>query len=305
MYARFIVSHYHTFVRFNGEDENRVILPNCELDREFVADPFLFVWRGNIWLFFEGMYKGRGDRGIAKGVIGCFCYQHGSWKYIGVVLEESYHVSYPQIFEEDGNVYMIPETAQAGKVILYEAVDFPLKWQKKSILISGKYVDSTLLRHDGHYYMVATPEDRSLHPELWHSNSLIGPWVKHVESNNVSFSHALRRNGGAFIVDVDGIFRIAQDCDDGYGIRLYKIPIERVSEKLYSEGMPDLLQDVIFWSQSKMHHTYNRIRYGIELVEVIDCHYNSIRPPVSFLVAMFWYFVDGTRYIIQKLVNLK
>ena len=301
MYARFIVSHYHAFVRIDGGLEHRIRLPDCDLDGEFVADPFLFAWRDRVWLFFEGMYKGRGDRGVAKGVVGCMRYDKdkGGWSYQGVVLEEPYHLSYPQVFEDNGVVYMIPETAQAGEVALYEAVDFPLQWRKKAVLIRGKYVDSSVFCTGGEYYIVTTPDDKQSRAELWCAASLTGPWERHIASDKVSSSPALRRNGGAIYKDSDRIYRIAQDCDGGYGKRLHRVPILEVSAAAYSEGSPDLLSDAISWPQPGMHHTYNRIRMGATLFEVVDRHYNTIRKPIPFLLSAMWYVIDGVRYVFR------
>jgi len=302
MYARFIVSHYHAFVRVDGGIEHRIGLPDCDLDGEFVADPFLFAWRDHVWLFFEGMYKGRGDRGVAKGVIGCLRYDSdkGGWSYQGVALEEQYHLSYPQVFEDNGVVYMIPETAQAGEVALYEAVDFPLKWRKKAVLIQGKYVDSSIFRKGEEYYIATTPDDRRSSAELWRAASLVGTWERHPASDKVSSSPALRRNGGAIYKDSDRIYRIAQDCDGGYGKRLYRVPILDASQDSYSEGAPELLSDAISWPQKGMNHTYNRIRIGETLFEVVDRHYNTLRKPIPFLSAVVWYLIDGVRYVFRS-----
>ena len=300
MYARFVVPHYHSFVRINGGREQKIELPDCELDGEFVADPFLFAWDGDIWLFFEGMRKGRGDRGIAKGVIGCLRKEGMSWRYMGVALEEPYHLSYPQIFEDGGSVYMIPETAQAGEVALYEAVDFPLKWRKTSILMCGRYVDSSLFCCDGFYYIVATPEDPRFRPELWCARALAGPWKRHPSSDNVSSSLSLRRNGGAIYKDGGRTYRVVQDCDGDYGVRLFRMPIETVSPTSYSEGAAEVLAAAISWPQPKKHHTYNRIKTGDSLFEVVDRHYNTIRKPSQFLVAAVWYLIDGMRYVYRS-----
>ena len=299
MYARFIVSHYHTFARVDGGLEHRIRLPDRDLDGEFLADPFLFAWRERVWLFFEGMYKGRGDRGVAKGGIGCLCYDNGDWVYQGVVLEEPYHLSYPQVFEDEGVVYMIPETAQAGEIALYEAVDFPMTWRKKAVLIRGKYVDSSIFHKGGEYYIVTTPDDRQSRSELWCATALAGPWGKHPASDNVSSSPALRRNGGAIYEEAGHVYRIAQDCDGGYGKRLYRVPVLEVSTDSYSEGTPDLLSDAISWPQQGMHHTYNRILVDDALFEVVDRHYNTIREPISFLSAVMWYLIDGVRHVFR------
>ena len=304
MYARFIVPHYHTYVRYDGGNEHRVELPKCELDREFVADPFLFEHGGSNWLFFEGMKKNRGNRGRSKGVIGCFRQVGDTWEYVGVVLEAESHLSYPQVFSIDGRVYMIPESGQAGEVALYEAVEFPNKWAKRATLIKGKYVDSSIVNRDGKFFIVTAPEDASMPPEVWLSDRMAGGWKKHPQSGNVLSSPCFRRNGGA-ICRLDGqLFRIAQDCDAGYGKRLYRIPIDRLSAEEYAEGTPEPLADAVSWPQPCLHHTYNMLSGPGRKTEVVDRHYNTLKGPVGFLASAVWFVLDGVGYVVKGLFHL-
>ena len=85
-----------------------------------VADPFLFVHRGILYVFYEAKTDhSHGEIWVQS------LSKNGTWTLHCKVLGESFHLSYPQVFESDGRVYMIPEAAQSGKVLLYSAVDFP------------------------------------------------------------------------------------------------------------------------------------------------------------------------------------
>ena len=301
MYARFVVPHYHTYVRYDTGDEHRVELPDCELDREFVADPFLIEQGGTNWLFFEGLKKDRGHRGRSKGVIGCFRQDGDAWEYVGVVLEAETHLSYPQVFAVDGRVYMIPESGQAGEVSLYEAIEFPKKWKKRATLIEGKFVDSSIVKCGDKFFIVTAPEDASMPPEVWVSSRLDGGWKKHPQCGNVLSSPRFRRNGGS-ICRFDGqLFRIAQDCDAGYGKRLYRIPIDRISAVEYAEGEPELLSDAVSWHQSELHHTYNMLLGTGRKVEVVDRHFNTLKGPFCFLVSAIWFVWDGACHVAQRI----
>ena len=298
---RFIRPHYHAYVRINGGTEYRIVLPKCPLDVEFVADPFLFWYGGEVYLFFEGLYADRGNRGRAKGVIGCLRENNGNWEYVGVVLEELYHLSYPQVFSFDDRIFMIPESGQASEVALYEAVEFPKKWIKKSVLISGKYVDSSIIKNDEKFYIMTAPEDPSLPAEVWISDHLDGEWKQHPQSGNILSSQMYRRNGGAICVFNGKLFRIAQDCDTGYGRLLYRIPITDVSPETYAEGSPEKLSVAIGWPQLGFHHTYNALVCLKGQVEVIDRHFNTIKGPVAFCASTIWFVLDGVRYLIKRI----
>jgi hypothetical protein len=305
MYARFVVPHYHTYVRYDEGEERRIELPECELDREFVADPFLIEHGGSNWMFFEGLKKDRGNRGRSKGVIGCFRQVGDCWEYVGVVLEEEGHLSYPQVFSHDGRFYMIPESGQAEEVALYEASKFPEKWVKRATLFEGKYVDSSVVKHGEKFFVVTSPEDASMPPEVWFSERLNGGWKKHPQSGNVLASPCYRRNGGSIYCRGGRLFRIAQDCDAGYGKRLYCIPIDRLSADEYAEGTPELLANIVSWPQPGLHHTYNVLSVAGRKIEVVDRHFNTLKGPVRFFASAIWFALDGASYVVKKLFRLQ
>lgn len=230
----------------------------------FCADPFLFRYKGENWLFYETVTK------EYKGVLGCFKEIDGEWVQQGVVLEESFHLSYPQVFEEDGHIYMIPESSNKGKgdIALYEATDFPRGWVKRRTLISKPYADSSLLRLDGHYYLACYTNEKHT-AELWHADKLTGPWFLHPQSDNLNQSRRLMRCGGGWLDEEGKLYRIAQDCNGGYGKRVFKIPVNEISPTEYSEGGAILLLDK---SKSPLgrKHTYNEIRYDGHRLCVFD-----------------------------------
>lgn len=299
---RFVQPHYHAYIRQNHGSEQRVVLPKGELDEEFVADPFLFRHAGETYLFFEGMRAGRGNRGRNKGVIGCLRQVGDAWVNCGIVLEEAWHLSFPHIFEADGRVYMIPESGQSGAVSLYESIEFPTRWAKRCDLIQGdcNYVDAALILAEGVYYLSVTPSAALRRPELWLSERLEGPWMKHPQSDNVSDSLALRRNGGAFICENGQLYRIAQDCDGAYGKRIFRVPVTVLSRTQYAEGNPEEMSSVIGWPQPLPCHTYNREVNGLNVLEVVDRHYYTVKTGGALLSAAFWYGVDSLTYFFRK-----
>ena len=248
---------YRTLFRIDGGEYSPV-----PTDNPYVADPFLFVQDGITYLFYE-MLKAK------KGVLGCFRRENGSWKDLGLVLEEPWHLSYPQVIKENGRVFMIPESCDfggrfaRGAVRLYEPKDFPFGWRETAQLINEPFSDSTLCRKDGHFYLSCDREHPHESAELWQAPSLTGPWTQHPQSAAHNQSKRLRRCGGAF-QEVDGrLFRIAQDCNGAYGKRLFKVPVERLSPTEYREGAAQLFQ-------AGMRHTYNCAQTPEGLIEVVD-----------------------------------
>ncbi len=222
-----------------------------------------------------------------KGKIGCFKEVEGRWVNQGIVLEQSWHMSYPQVFEEDGHIYMIPEQSDLGRgtVSLYEATDFPRGWVKRATLIDRPFADATLLRRDGHYYLACYTIPPHESAELWHAPSLLGPWTQHPQSQNIHQEAKYRRCGGSFIEENGQLYRVAQDCEGGYGLRLYKVPVLEVSPEGYCEGAP-----ILFFSEHDIvhswKHTYNEICYNGRKLSVFDIQYKTRLPMGKMLQSL-------------------
>ena len=108
--------------------------------RYWAADPFLFEHNGDIYIFAE-LY----DYFKRRGVIGFYKKnkkKRGKWI---PVISEDYHMSYPYIFEKDGQVYIMPESNASNTLYLYRAINFPYKWEKFTVIRQDmKLADTTL-----------------------------------------------------------------------------------------------------------------------------------------------------------------
>ncbi|MCK5528758.1 MAG: hypothetical protein KAI74_03680, partial [Kiritimatiellae bacterium] len=91
-----------------------------------VADPFLFDHENERYLFFEAMLH---DAPTAHIDCARFDHEKQEWQLLGTVLEEPFHLSYPQVIRDKEQIYMIPESKQALRVGLYRAVNFPTQWE--------------------------------------------------------------------------------------------------------------------------------------------------------------------------------
>jgi hypothetical protein len=92
-----------------SEDASNPVLTRdnvSDVRAEFVADPFMVRGRSNWCMFFEVM-----NRETRKGEIGLAISPDAiSWNYQRIVLAEPFHLSYPYVFEWNGDYYMMPET---------------------------------------------------------------------------------------------------------------------------------------------------------------------------------------------------
>lgn len=264
-YLRLSRERYRVFVRKNYGEPKPLTMGKGKWNTYYCADPFLFCHGGANWLFYETLDK------TGKGVLGCFKEVDGNWIQQGIILEESCHLSYPQVFEEDGRIYMIPESSDCGRgqVFLYEAIDFPRKWVRRAMLVPAPLADATLVKKDGRYYLSGLRISPDMPAELWEATRLKGPWMLHPQSANTNQSRRLRRNGGAFQL-IDGrLYRIVQDCNGYYGKRLFKVPVEELAWDRYREGYASLLLKDNWGLEGKIH-TYNRLDGNDAVWETVD-----------------------------------
>jgi hypothetical protein len=223
----------------------------------FVADPFMITRDGTWYMFFEIMNweLGRGQIGFAQSQDGFH------WSYRGVVLTESFHLSYPYVFESDGHCYMIPETHQARSVRLYEAISFPTEWSYLRTLVEGPYfADPCIVRHrDTWWLFVETSSGKKNDTlRLYWANELEGPWIEHPDSPIVRGDSSRARPGGRVIVLGNSLIRYAQNCSRLYGSEVLAFEITELTQTRYSErplaARPVLGGSGAGWNACGMHH---------------------------------------------------
>ncbi|MGV8952145.1 MAG: glucosamine inositolphosphorylceramide transferase family protein [Cypionkella sp.] len=198
----------------------------------FYADPFPVAVDGHHFLFVEEYPHATGKGVISVAEAG----DDGRFGMPRVVLEETFHLSYPQVFEHDGAFWMIPETAGGRDLYLYRAEQFPDRWVRHATLIENRPLsDATLLQRDGRFWLFAadggdgSSSDAML---VFHAEQLAGPFLPHV-ANPILIDQASARPAGAFILG--GAFPVlpVQDGTRGYGsgmglVEVIELSLERV-----------------------------------------------------------------------------
>ena len=213
-----------------------------------VADPFLFVYLGTLYLFYE--VKTDHDHGEiwAQSLT-----KDGDWISHGKVLGESFHLSYPQVFEHDGRVYMIPEAAMSGKVLLYSAIDFPIKWELCSVLINQPLLDPTVIQHkDRRVFLLATTRKYEL--KLYHAIGIHAPFSD--TGMVITRDKSISRCAGGILDINSSLYRLAQDCSNIYGERIRLLNIKELSVSSYIEELSplDLYTVKPEWLSVGYHH---------------------------------------------------
>lgn len=157
------------------------------------------------------------------------------------VLEREYHLSYPCVFEDGNNLFMIPESSENRTIDLYRCLEFPAKWEfVKTLLDDISAVDTTVFHHQGKWWMftdVVENTGASSCEELFlfHSDDLVdGAWTPHRNNPLVSDVRRARPAGRIFLHE-GKLYRPAQDCSVRYGYAIVLHQITRLSEDHYEE----------------------------------------------------------------------
>lgn len=226
-----------------------------DIPAEFVADPFMIQVANTWYMFFEVMnaHTGRGEIGLAKSADGIH------WDYQQIVLNESFHLSYPYIFDSGGEYFMIPESFEANAILLYRAASFPTKWEPVKAILEGAWVDSSVFFFNGLWWLFSNPvKPPNQILELFYATSITGPWHRHPMSPLVSGNNRIARSGGRVILLDGKPVRFAQDCFPAYGSCIRAFEISILTESSYDEkelGLSPILErGEELWRSGGMHH---------------------------------------------------
>ena len=217
-------------------------------ENNYIADPFFIKEKDSFYLFTE--LKGEENADIAL-----FTSTDGlDYNYKGIVLNEDFHLSYPQVFKYKEEFYMLPETKQSGNVLLYKAENFPYKWKIEDTLIRNVQVKDPSILLSPELNLIVTVDDH-MNQLLFTADSLKGTW-KEVKNYNSKMGNETRP-GGRFFKFKNEWYLPVQDRSLGYGsgISLYKLNNSagnlslQLSESRYLHEMKE-----IPWFNRGMHH---------------------------------------------------
>jgi hypothetical protein len=200
---------------------------------KYLADPFGLIRDNRIFILCEEF-----DYSAGKGRIVCF--EEGEdheFMAPHVAMELPIHLSYPYLLEWNGEAYCVPETSQAREVSLYQAQEFPYRWEKVNTLI-GNFpgVDASIFEFDGRWWLTCANIEDGPWEKLfiWHADDLTGPWRPH-SANPVKVSRRSSRPAGTPFMHEGTLYRPAQDCSNSYGQNVVINRIRRLTTEEFEE----------------------------------------------------------------------
>lgn len=253
--------------------------------RYWCADPFPFDYDGKTYVFMEVA-----DKTTQKGMIGYRVIENGNVSPIRICIKTPYHMSYPMIYTQGDEIYMIPECFESKRLTVYRAVAFPDRWEPCETILEDKMVcDTNYLSIDGMEYLLTMPlggkkfcYDRL---ELY-QKSPEGRWQLCPVSPLI-LGEDRARNAGHFFFHQGQLIRPSQNCGTSYG---EEVLLNRV-DQFHADGYRETLWkrigiDGIQTNRNDFDgiHTFNRSAS----YDVID-----LRKQRSFQPARLIYFIQN------------
>lgn len=242
---------------------------------EFWADPFLFKYQNEYYVFFENYsYKS------GKAKISCGKFNFNKDELFGVtdVLDLDYHLSYPYIFEENGDIFLMPESLKNKRLEIYKCVSFPITWELYSTAFEGELVADAFFFDDENnqkwlFVNKQVALTTTINDELfiYKVDSLKMDKLMPHEQNPVLIDSRRARNGGAIFKYENDFYRPSQSNIDGiYGRALninkvLKLTIDEYIEEPIVTIMPNFQKGLI-----STHHLHQ-----IDGCFVIDAAYKK------------------------------
>lgn len=178
-------------------------------------------------------------------------------------LERDHHLSYPFLFEIDGELMLLPEAHENYNVSLRDA----LHPQKTVItLLHGiPAVDSTVFEYNNKWWLFCTREDDASNVCLYiyyadHKDSAFEPHV----NNPIKVDVRSSRPAGTPFLHQGKLYRPAQDCSENYGSSIVLNEITMLTPTGFKEHEVRRLTPLPDWEYNKGMHTLSQ--FGTESI---------------------------------------
>ena len=210
----------------------RFLLPP---EDRFYADPICISRGQKDYLFFEEYRYQQRTCSISYAEID----ELGNCTEPRTVLEADCDLSFPFLFEWQGEVYLMPATPEHQTIELYRAVEFPHRWTFDRVVMDNvRAVDSTILSFGGRFWLFTSIESPSgafgTELSLFYAETPLGPWTPHPQNPVVCDVRCARPAGGFFMLG-DALIRPGQDGWRRYGQAVALNKVETLTTTEYRE----------------------------------------------------------------------
>lgn len=233
--------------------------------KDFFADPFLTNYFGEPYLFFEEWIdtckKGRISYINIKDVR---THPKNAAFYVQPALDIDTHLSFPYLFEYQGELYMVPENYHSGSVSFYKNKANPGAWEKIATpLPNFPGIDTIVFPYMNYWWMISTKFDESIHRDnreelyIWYAKNPFADWHAH-PLNPITYNGPIARAAGAPFTTHEGkIYRPVQDCTKCYGGSIILMEITKLTCTEFSENPVQTIAPIPPYDEAL--HTYSAV----------------------------------------------
>ncbi len=279
----FYCEHYVVAYRYTNDNTTQIFSqsPSFELIQpggfSWYADPFPFLHKGKHYIFVEAYNIWHSHADIAV-----YCIEDNNEKP-KTIIKEPFHMSYPNVFRWEDEIYMLPETHEAKQLRLYRCVNFPENWELDTVLLDNvDFADSSLMiREDGIW--VETMEDRG---NMDYSNRFFRLDMENktmIEFFPNANGWVNKRPAGNFIRIGESWYHALQECEKVYGEYMYIAKVDKLNEFVFNEKLHRTLKVSDYTINSTLPfiytHTWNRCG-NLEVIDLLYMKFNPFKPLV-------------------------
>jgi len=264
------------------------LIPNTE--QYWLADPFVYEKDEKVYFFYELFDIGRDKGSIAYSIL-----NNGVISKPKIIVEEPYHLSFPCIFEYDGDLFMIPETGKTHNIYVYKCKEFPDVWVKDKLLLGGIDPSDTIWFEINNMFYIITsllnngnPRDTTNY--LYEFNMNNGKLQKPFKILNTG-KYGVRNAGNIFFKN-NMFIRPGQIGEKTYGEGIVFWKCNLVNGKYEEEELGTLHpKDIMLLNENKLSyiglHTYNVSKH-YEIIDLKQRRTNNILKRIQIIFYMIY-----------------
>lgn len=234
-----------------GNNNNFMLIRNPL--RYWAADPFIIYDNGFYYIFAE-LY----DRIKRKGEIGyCILTEDGKigkkWK---VIMKSNIHFSFPYIWKNGNEYYMMPESSKEEQLCIYKAINFPEEWEKIETIMTGVRFSDSVFVHSKHIMTYDNESEPKKLILIGKNNEGSYNIIREIVDNDLKYRPA----GKGFYCAEKMIFPF-QDGNGSYGKGINFLSVNVENDKLLLGANIEYslyVESTNFWKYNYIGiHTYN------------------------------------------------
>lgn len=220
----------------------------------FMADPFIVRDSNDYYIFYEEMPPQMNSTWGDIAVLHSTDLEH--WTRIGVAIDEPFHLSFPNVFQYEGEWYLIPEAGATNEVRLYKSIHFPMEWKYVKSLVKDVHpADPIIIEWNNVWYLMYWSNEVL---RLYYADNLLTDWNEHADSPiRLKDKYQETRPAGNFAMYNDSLYYFVQRHDGGYGTAVCAYRIDTLSPTIFREtrmqNNPIVERHGNTWAKDGMH----------------------------------------------------